>query len=461
MNIMKQTQTNRKTPAAGQAKRAAVEIRPVITTAEVKRFDGLLADKHYLGISAPVGDFLRQVAVVDGQWVALLTWGAAAYRLKDREERIGWTPRQRKERLKLMVQNRRFLLLGEKGENPNLASQVLGAAARVLGEQWEASFGYRPLGAETFSDPESFAGTCYKAAGWEATGKTAGYGRHRVDFLVLHGRPKKLWLKELAAGGFEALQAAELPETSRGGQTPGHGAVPLPQTKLYSLREALRQVLDPRPGHPHYRLGAVLSIVAMALMNGERDLAAIVRFGQSLAQRQRALLGLPVKRGCFREVPSYSVYYQVLSRLDLDRFAQTLSAWLHAQQGTLPGALALDGKMIRTQVGVLTLAEHDSGEAVAMAPMGRKNGEESDAELKVAQRLIKNGPDLDGRMVTADALHCQKETAHLLLARGAEYLLQIKDNQPKLHAWAQRATAASPFLTCRRTSGTDGSKSGR
>lgn len=461
MKRMKTTQKNRVPQAAGPQGRGVVEIFQVVDASEVKRFDGLLEQEHYLGASAPVGDFLRQVAVVNGAWVALLSWGPAAYHLKDRDQRIGWTPRQRKERLKLVAQNRRFLLLGKKGEHPNLASQVLGASVRVLAEHWQARFGYRPLVAETFSDPESFEGTCYKAAGWEAVGKSAGYGRHRVDFLVRHGRPKKLWLRELTRGGLDMLGSPQLPEACRPGQTPGHGALPVVEGQLLGLHETLRHVSDPRGKSSHYRIGSILSIVAMALMNAERDLAAIVRFGQSLSQRQRALLRLPVKRGRFRSVPSYSVYREVLTRLDLDAFAQTLSGWLHQRQGSLPGALALDGKMIRTQVGVLTLAAHDSGEAVAMAPMGRKNGPQSDAELKVAQRLIENGPDLEGRMITADALHCQKDTARLIGERGGEYLLQIKENQPKLLAWAKRATAASPLLSCRQKADTDESKSAR
>lgn len=62
--------------------------------------------------------------------------GACCYALKDRDSQIGWNPTQRAERQKLVVQQRRFLLLTEAGEYPNLASQVLGAAVRVLPEQW-------------------------------------------------------------------------------------------------------------------------------------------------------------------------------------------------------------------------------------------------------------------------------------------------------------------------------------
>ncbi|MBM4153192.1 MAG: DUF4338 domain-containing protein [Kiritimatiellaceae bacterium] len=58
---------------------------------------------------------------------------------------------QRAERLKLIVQNRRFFLLHERGTEPNLASKALAGAWRALPEQWEQQFGYRPLLAKTFT----------------------------------------------------------------------------------------------------------------------------------------------------------------------------------------------------------------------------------------------------------------------------------------------------------------------
>ena len=67
----------------------------VVETKENKRFDKLLGEYHYLGESWPVGDSLRMVAHMDGEWVGLLQWGSAAYRLKDRDNFIGWTATQR------------------------------------------------------------------------------------------------------------------------------------------------------------------------------------------------------------------------------------------------------------------------------------------------------------------------------------------------------------------------------
>ena len=150
---------------------------------EVSWFDEQLAAHHYLGAGRPVGDYLRQIVEVHGRPAALLVWGPSCYALKDRDLWISWSAAQRVERLKLIVQNRRFLLLAAKGQSPNLASQTMGAALRALPEHWRERFGYRPLLAESFTDPESHAGTCYKASNWEPVGHSAGYRRHRAGTL--------------------------------------------------------------------------------------------------------------------------------------------------------------------------------------------------------------------------------------------------------------------------------------
>src|SRR3974390_2593735 len=130
-------------PVASQSVGDSIEARAVAEP-EVAWFDGLLADKHYLGAGRSVGDYLRQVVELDGKAVALLVWGPACYALKDRDLWISWRATQRLERLKLIVQNRRFLVLAAKGQSPNLASQAMGAALRALPEQWRQEFGYRP-----------------------------------------------------------------------------------------------------------------------------------------------------------------------------------------------------------------------------------------------------------------------------------------------------------------------------
>lgn len=435
--------------------RPKLQIRVVTQPEDVRRFDRVLDDGHYLGKTRPVGNFLRQVAVLNGEWVALLAWGAASYRLKDRDEWIGWTAAQRAERLKLVVQNRRFLLLGEKGSHPNRASHVLGASLRYLNDQWTEHFGYAPLLAETFTDIEQFEGTCYKAAGWIAVGMSQGYSRHRTDFYVPNDRPKRLWLKPLHPQARERLCAAKLEEEQSAGETAAPtGSLPLKDTQLRSFMEALQRVPDPRARNSRFRIGSVLSIVAMALLCGQRDIAQFHRFGWRLKQSQRGHLGLPMKKGSrrFREVPGYSVYYQLLAHVDVEALAAVLTDWLRNQAGCLPGALALDGKLIRDCIGTLSLVDQETGIPQAQALIRQKEGESETCELKAAQRLLAGIPRLDGQVVTADALHTQRPTARRIVEKGGEYLLQVKANQPHMLQTAQSSIgSSSPLLPSRKS----------
>jgi hypothetical protein len=422
----------------------------VVGAKDRQRFDELLGEFHYLGESRPVGDTMRMAARLKGHWVGLLLWGSAAYRLKDRDAFIGWTPTQRAQRQKLVVQNRRFLLLVERGEHPNLASRILGAAVRELPGLWFESFGYEPLLAETFTDIEAYEGTCYKAAGWLPLGLTQGYSRHRADFYVPNDRPKKLWVRELRKNAAAALRAPELPEVCRkGAASDADGVLPLQTAQVESLHEALCRVPDPRSRNRSFHIGAVLSIVAMAIFSGHRNLVQIVRFGQRLRREQRVALGLPrfSPDSTYHKVPSYKVYYNLLRKLDIDRFAQVLSQWLGQHAGTLPAALALDGKFIRDTVGIVCLVDHETGVPRAMAMASQKEGEGKRCELKVGQRLIENQQDLTHALITADPLHCQTRTAQEIVTRGGDFLLQAKDNQKTVHHCADARTQnLSPLL---------------
>ena len=417
-----------------------------------------LARHHYLGEADRIGDFMTQIACWNGEAVALLVWGPASYALRDRDEYIGWTATQRAERQKLVVQNRRFALLVERGSHPNLASRVLGAATKALPEQWRTLFGYVPVLAETFTDVESFEGTCYKASGWEALGKTRGYSRHRADFYVRHDRPKKLWVKPLRKTACAILCGPVLAEPYQGGaKSSAHGVMPLKAKQMMSLHEHLCAIRDPRAGNRIFHIGAVLAIVAMALLSGYRDIAQIHRFGQRLTQAQRKALGLPRKPGkAFYRVPGYKTYYHLLGKLDPDVLAGHLSEWLRAHQGQLPASLAMDGKMIRRTVGTVCLVDHETGVPEAMATMSMKEGEGERCEIKTAQRLIKQIPDLSGRTITADALHCQVETAQEIVSRGGDFVLQVKDNQKTVHKLAQAGmTGLPPFLNGSRNNMAD------
>ena len=431
------------------SQRAELTVR-VPSVDEVQWFDGLLADHHYLGAGQPVGDYLRQVVELNGKAVALFVWGPACYALKDRDLWISWSASQRLERLKLVVQNRRFLGLWGKGESPNLASQSMGAALRMLPQQWKERFGYRPLLAESFTDPEAYEGTCYKAGNWEAVGYSAGYSRHRADFYIANDRPKKLWLRSLWPDARPLLRSVKLPEDCQGGLVAApSGTLPVSEPQMSSLFEVFRKAPDPRGSNTRFRIGQVLTLIALALLAGRREIAEIARFATTLTQRQRRNLWLPRKEGtkAFYKVPGYSVFYEVLRRMDPEAFATLLNDWLQRRAGTLPQALALDGKMIRDHIGLLTLAQHEDGAPQAVAVYDQKEGTVR-CEQSAAAALLDKQSALDGKIITADPLHCQRQHARSIAAKGGDYLFGVKGNQPNLLKYAQGLDALknTPFL---------------
>ena len=438
------------TAATPPTNRSLVTVRLATTEPDIQWFDAQLAGRHSLGAGTPVGDYLRQIVELAGQPVALLVWGPACYALKDRDLWISWSAPQRVERLKLIVQNRRFLLLTAKGQSPNLASQTLGAALRALPGQWRERFGYRPLVAESFTDPEAYAGTAYKASNWEPVGFSAGYRRHRADFYVPNDRPKKLWLRELGPSSRCHLRALAVPADCQAGLvTSPAGVLPVSAEQLGSLLDVLRNAPDPRGKNTRFRIGPVLTLIAMALLAGRREIAEIARFATSLKHPQRRRLGLPLKKNtrAFYQVPTYDVFYQVLTRMDPEAFAARLNDWLRSRADTLPQALALDGKMIRDHIGLLTLAQHEDGAPQALAVYDQKEGTER-CEQSAAADLLEKLPALDGKLITADPLHCQRKTARAIVEKGGDYLLQIKGNQPNLLKQAKGLDALqdTPFL---------------
>ena len=430
-------------------KKAGPRIIRVAGEQELERFNQLLDEHHPQQAPPPVGRELRVVIEQDGEWVAVMLWTSACQRLQDRDEWIGWTNAQRAQRLNLLVQLRRYLLLHEPGTRPNLASEVLAAATRALPELWGVRFGCEPLLVESFSDIEAHAGTCYKAGGWKPAGMSKGYAKHRGDLYTFHGRPKKLWLRPLRKKAVAWLRAPHLPKRYEAGETAAaHGQMPLNTPRMRSLAEALRQTPDPRASNRRYPLGAVLGVIAMALLSGARDVAQIQRFSWRLLGPQRAALGFRRKPGkaTFR-MPGYSVYRDVLIALDLDAFAQILNTWLSAHHGSLPAALALDGKMIRDTIGVLSVVDVETGVPVSMRILTQKEGEGERCEKIAARHTVQQMSDGQGALLSGDALHTDKTMASLTVEHGWDYLLQVKGNQPTIKAHLAQKTAPTPFLT--------------
>jgi hypothetical protein len=416
----------------------------------------LLDQQHYLG-DLPQGRQLLQAVEYKGQWVALLDWGPATLKLADREAWIGWTPQQRAERLSLVVLNRRFLVLG-KTRMPNLASKSMALALKALPEQWEQAHGYKPVLAETFSDIELYEGTCYKATNWTACGQTKGFQRHRMDYYRKHDRPKKLWVKPLNRNALRILTAMDLPPAYRQAlntDTPERD-LPLKKQQIQSLGEFLKKhFTDPRSANRTFPCWSLLVLIAMALLAGRDNLAAIQRYGQFLTQSQRRWLGFRCKKGsAFRNVPSYTALRNLLTQIDPHQLADCLNQWLQTSLGTLPRALAVDGKWIRDRALSLCLSEHDTGAPVAMGfakekvqtdDQQSKEDYKREGEQTIALRLYQT-TDLQNATITGDALNNNKPQAQAVLDAGGDYFFQLKNENRKAYKTAAQKAEGSPLL---------------
>ena len=198
------------------------------------------------------------------------------------------------------------------------------------------------------------------------------------------------------------------------------------------LKEVLEGVTDPRDRrgvrHP---LVSVLCLAVTGILAGCRSLTAIWEHAADLEPADPGALGLEEGRA----LPSESTIRRVLQDLDPGDLDARLTSWFFTRTGTIGGrrVIAVDGKTMRgARTGdnpaphLLAALDRASGVVV-----GQRRVSDKSNEIPALRDLL--APmDLDGAVVTADAMHTQKGTAEWIRSRSAHYLLTVKDNQPGL-----------------------------
>lgn len=423
----------------------------------------LLDEEHFLGSGKEAGDRCGQFILKDGEVVAVLIWCSAAWHLKKRDELISWDPVTRAKRLKLVAQLRRFLVL-EAHRKPNLASQCLGLGLRELQKQWFRQHGYEPLVAESFSDPESHEGTVYKATNWTLAGNTKGFSQNRskeehTDYYLPNQRPKKLWIKPLQKDAYKQLCANDLSSKCQAGEVIGAGArSPLNHAQLSSLRHTFLQLKDPRrPQSRRHPMSALLTLIALGLLMGARDMKSIWKKVVGLTQGQREQIGLRVRdkvSGRLR-MPGCDCLNDFMNLLNPNDFAHVLTEWLQNNQGNLPASLAIDGKSIGDgKAGmIITLCRHEDGRPVALIPA---TGKKEDCEVSEARTLLQDpSVNLINKTVTLDPLHNKRETLNTIVKKGGDYIVGTKENTSKRLEAAEKALQDAPLLASRLSKDTE------
>jgi len=156
---------------------APLDVVWVETREQRALFRELLSRHHCLGYAMPYGARLQYLAYVTRprrEVVACVQFSSPAWRMKVRDQWIGWDDTTRTQRLQHVVNNSRLLVLPR---IRNLASMVLSVVVGRLRPDWQRHYGVDPWLVETVVDRQRFHGGCYRAANWIEVGDTSGRGR--------------------------------------------------------------------------------------------------------------------------------------------------------------------------------------------------------------------------------------------------------------------------------------------
>lgn len=147
---------------------------------DLNRWRSYVDQYHMLGFKRAFGSRLQYFIRSGNLELGCIQFSASSWALKDRDDWIGWSIEDKKQRLHLIINNSRYLIFPWV-QVKNLASKALSLAAKQIQSDWLHEFCYAPVLLETFVDRQHFEGTCYKASNWLYLGRTKGKGRNATS----------------------------------------------------------------------------------------------------------------------------------------------------------------------------------------------------------------------------------------------------------------------------------------
>jgi predicted transposase YbfD/YdcC len=191
----------------------------------------------------------------------------------------------------------------------------------------------------------------------------------------------------------------------------------------------------PDPRHPAFRdrhlLGEVVAIALCAVLSGATSWDRIAIFGRRKQEWLRSL-ALTLPNG----VPSHDTFNRIFATLAPQHFRDCFNGWLCSVCDSLGVAhIPIDGKALRGTRGPDGTCLHlvSAWAAEGRLTLAQVAVADKSNEITAIPELLKI-LDLEGALVSIDAIGCQKEIASGVLGAGGDYLLAVKENQPTLHA---------------------------
>ena len=305
----------------------------LVAAQDEARFRALMQAHHSLGALPGIGETVRYVAHHRGRWLALVVFSAPALKCAARDRWSGWSFAVQLDRLHLLTNHSRFLLLP--GAPRNLGSRVLSLCTRRLVHDWPARFAHPLLLVETFVDPQRLHATVDRAASWTEVGRTRGFRRQRRGYSYReHAQPKLVFVHPLCRGARARLRAATLDPSLR------HG-VP----KMMLTAAQMPSSSNPSTPRRRHALPTVLALATAATLGGMRGYKAISEWVDDLSPKGLERFRVRRRNGQLR-APSLSAMRSLLIRVDPAQLDAALRAW-HQAHGSGDTALAIDAKTLR------------------------------------------------------------------------------------------------------------------
>jgi predicted transposase YbfD/YdcC len=208
----------------------------------------------------------------------------------------------------------------------------------------------------------------------------------------------------------------------------------------HKLVEHFSEIEDPRIERTkRHKLVDILTIAVLAVICGADSWVAMESFGQAKLKWLKRILELP------NGIPSHDTFARVFARLNPEQFQQCFLHWVrslvHLSEGQV---IAIDGKTLRQSYDAA-----DSKAAIHLVSawatanrvvLGQRKVDAKSNEITAIPHLLRM-LEIDGCIVTIDAMGCQKTIAKSIIERGAEYVLALKDNQGHLFEDVQQVFA--------------------
>jgi DDE_Tnp_1-associated len=213
-------------------------------------------------------------------------------------------------------------------------------------------------------------------------------------------------------------------------------------TSTDSLLSAFQQLTDPRdPRGVRHPFAGLLAIIFLGLLSRQPDFASIARWAKRHWSVLKAAFGLTRAYA-----PHETTYSRAAALFSVDQFRAALARWLSGAVTDHPTTAAVDGKTSKQAddtegdpIHVLNVFAHRAHVCLADWPVG--GGRDTEPEVLKAHldELFAAWPSL--RVLTGDAMFCQRPLARAIIEAGRDYVLAIKDNQPDLLETARTAFA--------------------